>query len=165
MTRKYGQRGYMESDRREPGRGSGASGGGARGFGEPARREPPPPRHNLDRPRGRGLGAPSEQTFRCAVCGTKQDAPASEAPAATCEKCGADLHTCTHCTHFDTAARWECRRADERQAAGLGTVAKKSKRNDCPLFDAKATLEFAQEKQQPADPNDPRAAFDALFKI
>ena len=39
------------------------------------------------------------------------------------------------------------------------------KRNDCPLFDAKATLEFAQEKQQPADPNDPRAAFDALFKF
>ena len=159
MTRKYGQRGYMEGERREPGgRGAGAGSTG------PLRREPPPPRHNLDRPRGRGLGAPSEQTFRCAVCGTQQAAPAAEALAATCEKCGTDLHTCTHCTHFDTAARWECRRADERQAAGLGPVAKKSKRNDCPLFDAKATLEFAKEKPA-ADPDDPRAAFDALFKL
>jgi len=158
MTRKYGQRGYQEGDRREPSR-------GGFGGGTPQRREPPPPRHNLDRPRGRGLGAPSEQTFRCAVCGTKQSAPDAEAFAATCEKCGADLHACTHCTHFDTAARWECRRADERQAAGLGPVTKKSKRNDCPLFDAKATLEFAQEKPAAADPDDPRAAFDALFKI
>ena len=160
MSRKYGQRGYMEGDRREPSGAGGRSGGGA-----PMRREPPPPRHNLDRPRGRGLGAPSEETFRCAVCGTRQDAPAADAFAGTCEKCGADLHTCTHCSHFDTAARWECRRWEERQAAGLGQVAKKSKRNDCPLFTAKATLEFAQEKPAAADPDDPRAAFDALFKI
>ncbi len=164
MTRKYGQRGYQEGDRREPGRGTGSSFGGAGGAG-PARREPPPPRHNLDRPRGRGLGAPSEQTFRCAVCGTQQAAPAEGAIDAACDKCGTDLHTCTHCTHFDTAARWECRRSDERQAAGLGPVAKKSKRNDCPLFTGKAALEFAQEKPADPDPNDPRAAFDALFKI
>jgi hypothetical protein len=158
MTRKYGQRGYLDGERREPSRGG--AGGGA-----PVRREPPPPRHNLDRPRGRGLGAPSEQTFRCAVCGTRQAAPEAEAFAAVCEKCGTDLHTCTHCTHFDTAARWECRRGDERQAAGLGPVSRKSKRNDCALFAAKATLEFAQEKPaSAADPEDPRAAFDALFK-
>jgi len=157
MTRKYGQRGYQESDRKEPRRSD--SGGGA-----PARREPPPPRHNLDRPRGRGLGAPTEQTFRCAVCGTAQGAPAPDAFAATCEKCGTDLHSCTHCTHFDTAARWECRRWQERQAASLGAVMKKSKANDCTLFAAKASVEFAKEK--PADPaDDPRAAFDALFKI
>ena len=159
MSRKYGQRGYMEGDRREPSGAGGRSGGGA-----PLRREPPPPRHNLDRPRGRGLGAPSEETFRCAVCGTQQTAPAADAFAATCEKCGADLHSCTNCTCFDTAARWECRRWEERQAAGLGPVTKKSRRNDCPLYAAKATLEFAKEKPA-ADPDDPRAAFDALFKL
>ena len=79
MSRKYGQRGYMEGDRREPSGAGGRSGGGAS-----MRREPPPPRHNLDRPRGRGLGAPCEQTFRCAVCGTKQAAPEAEAFAAAC---------------------------------------------------------------------------------
>ena len=159
MTRKYGQRGYMESDRdsrgpREP-RGEG---------GRPA--TPPPPRHSLDRPRGRGLGAPTEQVFRCAVCGTPQPPPAAEALDAACAKCAADLHTCTHCTSFDTAARWECRRWEERAALGLGPVAKKSKRNDCPLFAARIALQQAQEKsQEKADPNDPRAAFDALFKL
>lgn len=156
MARKYGQRGYMEGDRREP------SGRGGGGTGSPPRREPPPPRHNLDKPRGRGLGAPDQEVFRCAVCGTAQAAPAAEVLAATCEKCAADLHTCTNCTHFDTAAPWECRRWQERQAARLGAVARKSKRNDCALFAAKATLEFAKEK--PAAPDDPRAAFDALFK-
>jgi hypothetical protein len=161
MSRKYGQRGYMEGERREPS----GRGGGARSGAAPLRREPPPARHDLDRPRGRGLGAPSEETFRCAVCGTQQAAPQAAMFDAACEKCGADLHTCTNCTHFDTAARWECRRWEERQAAALGPAAKKSKRNDCPLYTAKATLEFAQEKPAAADPDDPRAAFDALFKL
>ncbi|HEV8631228.1 MAG TPA: hypothetical protein VGV61_13000 [Thermoanaerobaculia bacterium] len=156
MSRKYGQRGYMEGDRERP------SGGRPSPGATP--REPPPPRHNLDRPRGRGLGAPSEQVFRCAVCGQAQDAPDAAALDRTCGKCGADLHTCTHCTHFDTAAPWECRRWQERRdsVVNAGPVAKKSKRNDCPLFAPKTTLEFGQEK--PADPDDPRAAFDALFK-
>lgn len=156
MSRKYGQRGYMEGERRDP------PGRGGRGAGPPAHSEPPPPRHNLDKPRGRGLGAPDQEVFRCAVCGTAQAAPPPEALAATCEKCATDLHTCTHCTHFDTAAPWECRRWQERQAAGLRAVPKKSKRNECTLFTARATLEFAKEK--PAEPDDPRAAFDALFK-
>ena len=163
MTRKYGQRGYMEGerDRRDAPRGGSAG----------APREPPPPRHNLDRPRGRGLGAPTEEVFRCAVCGGAQPPPSAEAFEAGCEKCGADLHTCTHCTSFDTSAPWECRRWQERQAldpgaAGKpGPVLKKSKRNDCPLFAAKVSLQQPQEQAPKADPDDPRAAFDALFKL
>ena len=148
MSRKYGQRGYQEGERERR---------------EPPRREPPPPRHQQDRPRGRGLGAPTEQVFKCAVCGTPQPPPAPEAFDAACEKCRADLHTCTHCAAFDTAARWECRRWQERAAAGYpGPVAKKSHRNDCTLMSPKVSLEFGKDKP---DPNDPRAAFDALFKI
>ena len=42
-------------------------------------------------------------------------------------------------------------------------MAKKSKNNDCALFAPRASVEIAKEK--PADPaDDPRAAFDALFK-
>ena len=47
-------------------------------------------------------------------------------------------------------------------------MTKKRKANDCALFAAKVSVEFAQEK--PADPDskdhpdDPRAAFEALFK-
>jgi hypothetical protein len=99
------------------------------------------------------------------VCGTAQAPPAPERFAATCEKCGGDLHTCTHCTSFDSGAPWECRRWQERQAAvpGAGPVARKSKRNDCPLFGAKVVLEQAREEK--SDPDDPRAAFDALFRF
>ena len=151
MARKYGQRGYMEGERgrREPQR-------------EGGRPPAPPPNHSLDRPRGRGLGAPTEQVFRCAACGAQQPPPAPEAAEASCVGCGADLHTCTHCTSFDTAARWECRRWQEREALGAGPVAKKSRRNDCTLFAARIALQQAREKP---DPNDPRAAFDALFKL
>src|SRR5689334_15599420 len=119
MSRKYGQRGYMEGERGDRGQRPAV-----------AQREPPPPRHNLDRPRGRGLGAPSEQVFRCAVCGTTQEPPAPETFDARCVHCGADLHTCTHCASFDTAARWECRRHAERGSP----VLKKSKQNDCTLM-------------------------------
>jgi hypothetical protein len=164
MSRKYGQRGYQEGERREP---SGA--GGRSGGGSSVRREPPAPRHNLDRPGGRGLGAPDQQVFRCAVCGADQEAPGAEAFAAVCIKCGAELHSCTNCASFDTGSPWECRRWQERQALPAqapdrrpGPVTRKSKGNDCPLFSAKTTVEFAKEK--PADPADPRAAFDALFK-
>jgi hypothetical protein len=148
MSRKYGQRGYQEGERRE--------GGGERRPATP--RQPPPPKHNLDRPRGRGLGAPSEAVFRCAVCGTAQEAPATDELVARCGRCGAELHSCTHCQHFDTAATWECRRHAERSAA----VHKKSKQNDCTLFEARVSVEHATEKR--AEPDDPRSAFDALFK-
>ena len=153
MTRKYGQRGYMQDEQRERG-------------GAPAapRREPPPPRHNLDRPRGRGLGAPTAAVFRCAVCGTSQEPPAADAFAQRCGKCAADLHTCTHCTHFDTAVRWECRRHEERAALPQygGPVLKKSKQNDCVLMEPRQGVEHDVEKRR--EPDDPRAAFDALFK-
>ena len=166
MSRKYGQRGYMQDEQRD-----------RRGGAAPTPREPPPPRHNLDRPRGRGLGAPTAEVFRCAVCGTSQEAPAADAFVARCGKCGADLHTCTHCAHFDTAVRWECRRHEERAAlareVALGTdapaashggpVRNKSKRNDCVLMGPRHGVEHDAEKRR--EPDDPRAAFDALFKL
>jgi hypothetical protein len=143
MTRKYGQRGYQEGERERSSRSS-----------EPPRREPPPPRHALDRPRGRGLGAPTEAVFRCAACGAPQAAPA--ALDAACAGCGGALHSCTHCLHFDSGARWECRQTLPAR------VARKAERNECALFAPRTSLQHAQER---ADPDDPRAAFDALFKF
>jgi hypothetical protein len=163
--RKYRQRGYQDSGR----------------SGEGARRGPQPPREKREGPRGRGLGAPTETAFRCASCGAKlphavlEAAPAaapaargeapeasaapaaSYSPAATCPHCGADLHTCSNCLHFDTGSRWECR----RHAAIPERVVKKRARNSCPVFSPKAVQEFGGERERPADP---RAAFDALFK-
>jgi hypothetical protein len=144
MTRKYGQRGYQEGERERSPRG-----------GAPPRREPPPPRHSLDRPRGRGLGAPTEAVFRCAACGATQAVPA--VLEAACEGCGAALHSCTHCQHFDSGARWECRQPIAAR------VARKSERNECAVFAPRTAVQHAQERAR--EPDDPRAAFDALFKL
>ena len=143
--RKYRQRGYQDTGDR----------------GTERTRAPLPPREKKDGPpRGRGLGAPTESVFRCAKCGEKRIL-ADEIPIdAKCGKCGADLHSCSSCTHFDTSVRWECRRFEEIPAR----IVKKSTRNECPLFTPKVAQEFAKEAEKPA-PGDARSAFDALFKL
>jgi hypothetical protein len=139
--RKYRQRGYQDS---------GGSGERPRG--------PQPPREKKEGPRGRGLGAPTETVFRCAACGEKR-ALAEELPVdATCGRCGADLHSCANCQHFDTGSHWECRQTIPAR------VARKRDRNDCALFASKAVQEFGQDRDKPA-PTDAKAAFDALFKF
>jgi hypothetical protein len=143
VARKYGQRGYQEEERPQHREG-------------PAAPRPPQDRLRPDRPAGRGLGAPSAERFRCAVCGAQQAAPAAEEAAAACASCGRALHTCTHCRHFDTAARFECRQALERRVAG------KASANECTLYTARVTVEHDAEKPAPGDA---RAAFDALFKL
>ena len=136
--RKYRQRGYQDS-------------GGERRERAPRRpRDERPPG-----PRGRGLGKPASTVFRCAVCGEKQLASAEVERESTCWKCGTDLHTCTHCRHFDTSAPRECRQPVEEH------VSAKAKRNACELFAARETQELGRSES----PSDAKAAFDALFKI
>ncbi len=141
--RKYGSRGYMQGDREEPRREQ-PSGAGSR------------PREKPDGPRGRGLGAPTESVFRCAVCGAKQEAPAVGALAATCRQCGTDLHACSQCRHFDTSVHNECRKQVPVR------IAKKTQRNECALFEPKLAQVFAAESGRPSDA---KSAFDALFKL
>lgn len=143
--RKYGQRGYQESAR-EP---RAPRGGGG----------PPPARDPATGPRGRGLGAPDATVFRCAGCGKQQDAGPGIAFDAVCTSCGADLHCCANCSYFDSSARNECRQGVEPR------IPKKRARNECSLFAPRATQEFRREPSRPAGAaDDPRAAFDALFK-
>ncbi len=146
--RKYGQRGYQDSDReRGP---------------KPQSHAPAPPREAPQGPRGRGLGAPTATVFRCAACGVKQEMGVEVALDAVCARCGGDLHTCTNCVHFDTGAHNQCRAGVEPR------VAKKSARNLCVTFAPKAAQEFAKESgggSGGSRPDDPRSAFDALFKI
>ena len=136
--RKYRQRGYMDD-----------------GGGERPRRGPGAPRPRREGPRGRGLGRPTAEVFRCATCGKQVTAPGGELTAA-CSACGADLHTCTNCRHFDSSAPMECRKEPPRRIAG------KAKNNDCELFEAKVTQEFGSDSDRPSDP---KAAFDALFDL
>lgn len=75
-----------------------------------------------------------------------------------CAGCGSDLHTCTNCAQFDPSAPRECRVPDVER------VAKKDKANSCPSFSPRLRQEHAPEQPSRA-PDDPRAAFDALFKL
>ncbi len=148
--RKYGQRGYQDSDDDR----------GRRGLRRPKRERRPGPR-------GRGFGKPTATVFRCAVCGEKQlDGTTYLSPSAgaeidldsKCWKCGADLRTCTHCRQFDTSAPGECR------AGAPEYVSSKAKRTTCDLFEPKASQEIAEDLGGDT-PSDAKAAFDALFKL
>ncbi len=135
--RKYGQRGYLESDSSE-------------------RKQPQGQRPTRDGPRGRGLGAPKNEVFRCRDCGTAWPIFQGVAFDAACAQCGAPLHSCVNCAYFDTGAPNECRKPLKER------VSSKTKANECELFAAKITVE--SDGGQTSGPEDPRAAFDALFK-
>ncbi len=148
--RKYRHRGYQDSDRdRERDR----------------RDQQRPPQDRAPRlegaPRGRGLGAPAEVAIKCARCGRRLE-HVEIAHDTTCPGCGDPLHSCTNCTHFNTAARFECRKPIPAR------IESKTKANTCEFFEPKAVRELGPKNAAgpgaPANPNDPRAAFDALFK-
>lgn len=106
-------------------------------------------------PRGRGLGAPTVSVFRCRVCGEKQPFSGAIALEATCSKCKAALHSCSHCSFFDTSAPNECLKPVRTR------IANKNAANACQLFAPRLVQEFASDE---ASLKDPRAAFEALFR-
>lgn len=141
--RKYGHRGYMESDR-----------------GESAPRRPSGPRPDRpEGPRGRGADQNKPFVFACRACGEKHRDVADLRPDTTCAKCGADLHACAQCSNFDTGARWECARWKEIPAR----VPSKKLRNECPLFSPTRSFDLTGTRATET-PDTSRAAFDALFK-
>lgn len=138
--RKYRHRGYQDDDREEkrprPDRGAGNRGSGPEGG-----------------PRGRGLGKPTASVFKCARCG-KSIQGLEIGPETLCPGCSSPLHSCSNCRHFNTGAPFECRKPIPAR------IQSKTKANHCEYFEPKAAQEMVQERRS----NDPRAAFDALFK-
>ncbi len=150
--RKYRHRGYQDDDRdRQPKPQQRPKTDGVRRYD--------------DAPRGRGLGAPTRVTFKCARCGRDLVNVTVEKDT-TCPGCRSPLHSCSNCTFFDTGARFECRKELEAR------VESKTKANDCDLFQPKSVRDLGLKASESGrsdgpggtNPNDPRAAFDALFK-
>jgi hypothetical protein len=140
MSRKYSQKGYQDDAPRERG-GAPRKGGGDR---------------DLRGPRGRGLGGPSEILMRCNACGHKLTFDDEEAVpiGAVCAACGADLHTCSNCRHFEPSATFECRKPVPQR------IPKKTKNNTCELYEPKQVQEVGEGRKTDSDV---KSAFDALF--
>jgi hypothetical protein len=143
--RKYGHRGYMDSDR---------------GERESGPRRPSGPRPDRpEGPRGRGADQNKPLVFQCKACGERLRDLTTLTPDTKCAKCGADLHACAQCSNFDTSARWECSRWKEIPAR----VPNKKLRNECPLFAPAKSFDLTGTRAAET-PDTSRAAFDALFK-
>lgn len=137
--RKYRHRGYMDSDDAPRG----------------ARTGPRPPRP--EGPRGRGADVDKAIVFACKGCGEKRRDPAAIQPSDLCSKCGAPLHACAQCMHFDTGARWECTQPIQQR------VASKKASNTCAFYAPAQSFDLTGSRAT-ATPDDARAAFDRLFK-
>jgi hypothetical protein len=87
----------------------------------------------------------------------------------TCPKCGAALHCCKQCTHFEPSTRFQCLKQIPAR------IAVKDGANQCELFSPRVTVArdvtpasaaavVAQRVVEPRKPDEARAAFDSLFK-
>jgi hypothetical protein len=138
--RKYRHRGYMDSE------------GESRG-GRPSGPRPPRP----EGPRGRGVDQNKAVVFACRSCGEKRRDLEDLRFDSKCEKCGAALHACAQCSHFDTSVRWECTQPIPER------IAAKKLANTCTFFSPQRSFDLTGSRGE-ATPDDARAAFDRLFK-
>lgn len=136
--RKYRHRGYQDSAPVSSGRDAGAF----------------PPSRLEGGPRGRGAERDRDEVFRCKSCGEKNDPEV--ASTTVCRKCGAALHACNQCRHFDGAAQFQCRQPIR------APIPAKSRPNECPLYAPTVTLDLTGRKAVDT-PDSARAAFDKLF--
>lgn len=97
----------------------------------------------------------SRTVSRCAECGTRL-ATLTE-PLGQCPKCGAELHACKQCAHFDPGRRFECTQPIPER------IPDKLARNDCPHCSLRVTVE-RDASSGAMRPEDARQALENLFK-
>jgi predicted RNA-binding Zn-ribbon protein involved in translation (DUF1610 family) len=99
------------------------------------------------------------EVLKCARCGTALTVAAAWSPEGQCPKCGADLHACAQCVHFDTSAPFECHQPIRAR------VSPKDARNTCQHFEPRTTVEReTTSTTSPASASSAKKAFDDLFK-
>ncbi len=144
--RKYRQRGYQDEPR------------------EPRERKPEQKKEYA--PRGQPPTAPKtfnmpgfREVVKCARCGNELTVATAWSTSGQCVRCGADLHSCAQCAHFDTSAPFEC------QQPVPSRVSPKDARNDCTYFEPRRTIEReTTSSSSPASVSSAKKAFDDLFK-
>src|SRR5512143_4091704 len=136
IDRKYRHRSDMDSGREESGR----------RFSGP---RPPRP----EGPRGRGSDLDKAVVFACRSCGNKRKDLEDIRSDSTCEKCGANLHSCRQCANFDTSARFECTKPIPVR------IADKNASNACRFYSPVKSFDLDGTRALDS-PEDARAAFD-----
>ena len=96
------------------------------------------------------------EVVRCARCGNELTVATAWSPDGTCPRCGAALHSCAQCVHFDTSAPFEC------QQTIPARIMPKNTRNSCASFTPRTTVE--RETTAPRQ-DSARKAFDDLFNF
>src|SRR5262245_12427634 len=121
--RKYRQRGYQDEPR------------------EPRRDSPQAPKKEYA-PRGQSLEWPKtfnmfgyREVVRCVRCGNELTVAAAWSFDGTCNRCGADLHTCVQCANFDTGVPFECQKPIPAR------VSFKDACNTCTLYEPRTIVE------------------------
>jgi hypothetical protein len=151
--RKYRQRGYMDTDRDNHGR-----------KPDERPRQGPRPPIDITGPRLPRL-VQTVVASRCYNCATTL--PNGTDFKGTCPKCGAALHCCKQCAHFEPSTRFQCLKPIPARMAA------KDQANECSWFEPRVTVArdattpgTSQTVASPAPRNasDARAAFDNLFK-
>jgi hypothetical protein len=163
--RKYKQRGYQETPRDTSAFNNGGS-------------------HLEDRPRPQGPRLPVDVTgprlprlvqavtaARCYNCATTL--PAGVDFRSVCPKCGAALHCCKQCAHFEPSTRFQCLKPIPVR------IPAKDQPNVCDLFNPRVTVArdavhnvqpvvppagMNGNQSEPRNATDARAAFDSLFR-
>jgi len=154
--RKYRQPGYMDSDRDN------------RPHHEGPKPQGPRPPVDVTGPRLPRL-VQHVAAARCFNCATALAPDTSF--SGNCPKCGAELHCCKQCSHFEPSTRFQCLKPIPAR------IAAKDKRNECSLFAPRVTV--AREGTEanssptpvidagppaPTNSEDARNAFDKLFR-
>jgi hypothetical protein len=149
MSRKYRQQGYQDSDRQED-------------RDAPRKRAPRQDLTMEEKIQRRSIRKATERTanevVRCHTCGRNVVDAGTIALGSICPHCLVSLHCCRACMHFDSSARRQCR-ADVREA-----ISNKGEANTCTLFQPRLVLDFTGRRGTTSKTNDPRAAFDNLFR-
>jgi hypothetical protein len=158
--RKYRQHGYMDSSR------DNSSNSGSKREERPRPQGPRPPL-DVTGPRLPRL-VQAVAAARCFNCSATL--PADVDLQGNCPKCGAALHCCKQCAHFEPSTRFQCLKPIPVR------IAAKDKANDCVLFKPRVTVARdaahggppsagpAANVPVPRSADDARAAFDSLFR-
>jgi hypothetical protein len=148
MNRKYRHRGYRDSESEDA-----------------QRREKPPPRQTLTpeeklqrKSMRHAIDRDAHAVVRCHKCGRNVQDFGTITGETLCPHCAAPMHCCRICRHFDSAARWQCR------AEITEPVGDKTRANACSSFEPRLVLDVTGRRTTNGRSDDPRAAFESLFK-